>query len=211
MDPFCRISFKMLIRHGSATAAIARSRNLSGSIEFIPLKDTVLVFCSMSKAQAYFDSPLGKMLITAENEMITGIRFNSNENPISETTPVIARCCEQLEEYFTGRRRVFSLPLSQEGTPFQQQVWINLEKIGYGQTISYRQLSKLIGNVKAIRAVGNANSKNKIAVVIPCHRVIGSSGNLVGYAGEIWRKQWLLLHEARYGLGVQELFPISAQ
>ena len=111
-----------------------------------------------------------------------------------------------MDEYFNGKRKFFTLLLSQTGTAFQQNVWNELEKIHYGSTISYHTLSKKLGNAKAIRAVGTANGKNNIAIVIPCHRVIGSNGSLVGYAGELWRKKWLLEHEAKFAHGVQTLF-----
>lgn len=89
---------------------------------------------------------------------------------------------------------------------FQEKVWQELLKIAPGQTISYMQLSKRLGDVKAIRAVGTANGKNTVAIIVPCHRVIGSNGDLVGYGGELWRKKWLLDHEAKYSNGVQTLF-----
>ena len=124
----------------------------------------------------------------------------------SASSPVIQKCIKQLDEYFSGSRRSFDLDLLPGGTPFQQSVWSELQKITYGRTISYLTLSKRLGNVKAIRAVGTANGRNPIAIIVPCHRVIGSNGALVGYAGDIWRKKWLLGHEAKYANGVQMLF-----
>jgi len=108
--------------------------------------------------------------------------------------------------YFAGRLFSFDLLLDQPGTDFQHKVWAELCHIKYGKTISYLELSKRLGNTKAIRAAGTANGRNNIAIIVPCHRVIGSDGTLVGYAGSLWRKKWLLGHEARFGNGVQTLF-----
>lgn len=128
--------------------------------------------------------------------------------PVSKTSehPLIQQCIDQLNEYFEGSRKIFDIPLQQEGTPFQQKVWAQLLNIGYGKTISYLTLSKQIGDTKAIRAVGTTNGKNQIAIIVPCHRVIGSDGSLTGYAGELWRKKWLLEHEGKFANGVQTLF-----
>lgn len=101
----------------------------------------------------------------------------------------------QLMEYFSGKRKAFDLPLAITGTGFQKKVWEELRHIPYGKTLSYLGLSRQIGNVKAIRAVGHANGQNPLAIIIPCHRVIGSDGSLTGYAGGLWRKKWLLEHE----------------
>ena len=124
-------------------------------------------------------------------------------NPKSE---IIKACISQLDEYFVGKGFEFDLKLLQPGTPFQQDVWEGLQKIKYGNTLSYLSFSKQLGNAKAIRAVGTANGKNNIAIIVPCHRIIGSNGSLVGYAGELWRKKWLLNHEAKFAHGLQTLF-----
>lgn len=132
-----------------------------------------------------------------------------NEAEIIFTLPktiAIKNCIKQLNEYFNGKRTEFKIDTAQLGTEFQQAIWKELMKIPYGKTISYRELSKRIGNVKAIRAVGTANGNNSIAIIIPCHRVIGSNGDLIGYSGDLWRKKWLLEHEAKYAHGVQSLF-----
>ncbi|HPA24001.1 MAG TPA: methylated-DNA--[protein]-cysteine S-methyltransferase, partial [Ferruginibacter sp.] len=105
-----------------------------------------------------------------------------------------------------GNLSAFDLPIQLNGTPFRQSVWQALQNIPFGKTTSYLQLSKNLGNAKAIRAVGTANGSNPIAIIIPCHRVIGSNGDLIGYAGELWRKKWLLAHEATFAHGVQTLF-----
>lgn len=120
--------------------------------------------------------------------------------------PLIIQCIEQLIQYFHGERRVFELPVNQEGTAFQKEVWNLLMAIPYGKTISYLDLAKKTGDPKATRAVANANGKNNIAIIVPCHRVIGSNRDLVGYAGGLWRKKWLLEHEMKVAYGVQTLF-----
>ncbi|MDE3214551.1 MAG: methylated-DNA--[protein]-cysteine S-methyltransferase [Bacteroidota bacterium] len=128
------------------------------------------------------------------------------EQPDVSTDPVLVECVRQLDEYFEGRRQLFSLPLKQEGTPFQQKVWAALLKIPFGKTISYRELSQRIGDTNAIRAVGRANGKNQLAILVPCHRVIGSDQSLTGYAGGMARKRWLLDHENKYAHGDRLLF-----
>jgi methylated-DNA-[protein]-cysteine S-methyltransferase len=116
--------------------------------------------------------------------------------PSIEKTPLLLLDAKrQLLEYFSGSRKEFDLPLQQEGTEFQQKVWAELYKIPFSETISYLELAKRLGDVKCIRAAGTANGKNKIAVIVPCHRVIGSDGSLTGYAGGMHRKDWLLRHE----------------
>ncbi|MFA6400986.1 MAG: methylated-DNA--[protein]-cysteine S-methyltransferase [Salinivirgaceae bacterium] len=104
----------------------------------------------------------------------------------------------QLDEYFDGKRRWFELTLNPAGTPFQQKVWSELHNIPYGETRSYQQQTNTLGDPKAIRAVASANGKNPIAIIIPCHRIIGSDGSSTGYAGGLWRKKWLLEHEAKH-------------
>lgn len=118
----------------------------------------------------------------------------------------MVECERQLTAYFEGERKAFDLPFQQEGSAFQQQVWAELLHIPFGRTISYMELSKRIKNVKAIRAVGTANGSNAISIVVPCHRVIGSNGNLTGYSGDLWRKKWLLDHEGKFANGIQTLF-----
>ena len=119
---------------------------------------------------------------------------------------LLHKCRQQLSEYFEGTRRKFDLPLQQNGTAFQQKIWLALTQIPFGQTISYMELSKRTGDTKAIRAVGTTNGKNQLSIVVPCHRVIGINGTLTGYSGGLWRKQWLLEHEAKIVHGLQMLF-----
>lgn len=168
------------------------------------------------KETIFYESPVGLLQLTAENEHLTQLYFVSTEkngvqetnahNTIEPKSPVLKQAIRQLDNYFSGKDLNFSLPLRQQGTSFQQKVWNELMNIKAGQPISYLTLSKRLGDVKAIRAVGTANGKNNIAIVVPCHRVIGSNGSLVGYGGDLWRKKWLLNHEARYCNGVQSLF-----
>lgn len=119
---------------------------------------------------------------------------------------LLIQCIEQLIQYFNGQKRIFELPLSQPGTSFQQEVWNELMTIPYARTISYIQLAIKTGDPKATRAVASANGKNHIAIIVPCHRVIGSNRELVGYGGGLWRKKWLLEHEMKVAYGVQTLF-----
>lgn len=118
------------------------------------------------------------------------------ENILNETLHY--ECAEQLTSFFEGKRKTFELPFQQSGTPFRQRVWQELMNIPFGETISYYELSRRLGDVKAIRAVGSANGKNDIAIIVPCHRVIGSDNKLTGYAGGLWRKEWLLKHEMQF-------------
>jgi len=110
---------------------------------------------------------------------------------------LLVRVRQQLNEYFAGQRKAFDLPLRYAGSPFQQRVWAGLLSIGYGETLSYLDLARRLGDEKSLRAVGQANGQNPIAIVIPCHRVIGAGGALTGYGGGLGRKRWLLDHEAR--------------
>lgn len=112
-------------------------------------------------------------------------------------SPVLQQTILQLDEYFAGSRTQFDLPLSPAGTAFQQKVWQQLIQIPFAETITYLHLAKRLGNVKSIRAAASANGKNPLAIIIPCHRVVGADGKLTGYAGGLHRKQWLLEHEAK--------------
>jgi methylated-DNA-[protein]-cysteine S-methyltransferase len=162
----------------------------------------------------YYHSPLGLLRISGTDTYIREISYidnldNADSSPLSGKGPVhplIIQCIEQLIQYFHGQRRVFEFPVYQEGTPFQERVWNELSAIPFGKTISYLDLSRNLGDTKAIRAAAAANGKNQVAIVIPCHRVIGSKRDLVGYGGGLWRKRWLLDHETKIQYGVQTLF-----
>ncbi|MEP3837324.1 MAG: methylated-DNA--[protein]-cysteine S-methyltransferase [Algibacter sp.] len=144
-------------------------------------------------------SPLGFTKIIGDIDGITSVTVLNSEEKITDIIPVaLEDCVIQLNEYFKGERKQFNLKLNAAGTDFQKRVWDALEQIPYGKTTSYLQLSKQLGNIKAIRAVANANGKNPLWIIVPCHRVIGSDGSLTGYAGGLHRKKWLLEHESPY-------------
>jgi len=158
---------------------------------------------------AYISSPVGLLKIEQTEEVISAILF-TEETGLAPTaaleTALLRSCVTQLQEYFAGTRKHFDFPMAQTGTDFQQRVWKNLVTIPFGKTISYNQMAVQLGDAKCIRAAGTANGKNKLSIVVPCHRVIGSNGSLTGYAGGLPRKQWLLEHEAKFAHGVQVLF-----
>ncbi len=155
----------------------------------------------------FMKSPVGRLLIVSNEEALVEIRFEKNKLGIEPEDgwcrggKVIDRARKQLEEYFAGRRTEFDLPLAPEGTPFQQRVWQELQAIPFGVTISYGELARRVGNPAACRAVGAANGKNPVSIVIPCHRVIGSSGSLTGFGGGLDAKKTLL--------GVEGMQPAS--
>ena len=153
----------------------------------------------------HVDSPIGPLLLTSDATALTGLYMevqgkggrpvlgsDAREDASAGALPSAVR---QLDEYFTGKRRDFNLPLALRGTPFQEQVWQALTEIPYGATWSYGQLAERIGNPRAVRAVGLANGRNPISILVPCHRVIGADGSLTGYGGGLERKRWLLAHE----------------
>jgi methylated-DNA-[protein]-cysteine S-methyltransferase len=158
---------------------------------------------------AFTDSPLGLLEICGTEQHLTSILFAESKfkpkvlRPASEgeAPRSVLDCQRQLAEYFAGKRLVFDLPIFPQGTDFQEKIWHLLLDIPFGQTLSYLELSRRYGDEKAIRAVGTANGANPISIVVPCHRVIGSDGKLVGYGGDVWRKEWLLKHEAQYSPG----------
>jgi methylated-DNA-[protein]-cysteine S-methyltransferase len=142
------------------------------------------------------NSPLGYVLIEGNEDGISKISVTSDETILSESIPVLFNdVVAQLNEYFEGNRLYFQFKMNPNGTEFQKKVWEELLKIPYGKTASYQEVTNKLGNPKAIRAVANANGKNPLWIVVPCHRVIGSDGSLTGYAGGLWRKKWLLEHE----------------
>jgi methylated-DNA-[protein]-cysteine S-methyltransferase len=146
---------------------------------------------------AFIHTPLGFAKLDGDENGLASITVLNDEIPISTVIPeLLEDAVYQLQEYFEGSRDSFSLTLNPNGTDFQKRVWDALQDIPYGKTLSYLELSKILGNVKAIRAVAAANGKNPLWIVIPCHRVIGSDGSLTGYAGGLHRKKWLLDHES---------------
>ncbi len=158
---------------------------------------------------AFYHSPLGILLLQAEEEQLTVAGFK-DEAVVTATeatsSSVLQKTILQLDEYFTGTRQQFDLPLNPAGTAFQQKVWQQLIQIPFGETITYLHMAKRLGNVKSIRAAASANGKNPLAIIIPCHRVVGADGKLTGYAGGLHRKQWLLEHEAKMAGKQSKLF-----
>ncbi len=147
----------------------------------------------------YVETKLGKIGIIEENSKIVKVIINNGNNRNSKDknveekdTKLLLEAKKQLEEYFEGKRKVFDLPLEQKGTEFQKKVWNALKEIPYGETRTYKEVAKMLGNEKASRAVGMANNKNNIPIIVPCHRVIGSNGKLVGYALGLDMKKYLL-------------------
>ncbi len=158
----------------------------------------------------YYESPIGILKMGGTDNYITELTFVDSPKQMEHGEPGISEvmhvCTEQLIEFFNGNRRSFNVPIYQPGTDFQQNVWSELLNIRYGKTISYMDLAKRLGDPKCIRAAATTNGKNKIAIIVPCHRVIGSNSALTGYAGGLWRKKWLLDMEFKVAHGVMTLF-----
>lgn len=153
-----------------------------------------------NKYISYLKSPIGQLKIEANENSINSIFFvfDNTEMEVENSNEVLEICKQQLKEYFAGVRKEFDVNIHQEGTEFQLKVWAELIKIPHGKTVSYNDIAKDIGGRNMMRAVGAANGKNQISIIVPCHRVIGSDGKLTGYAGGMWRKEWLLKHEDKY-------------
>lgn len=150
----------------------------------------------MREFKAYYQSPIGPVEVSGTPEGIVSVNFVKKRRPNDRDLPeCVKEGIRQLEEYFKGIRKGFSLKLLLQGTPFQKLVWQQLKRIPYGKVVSYGDVARAIGKPRAFRAVGNANNKNPVAIIVPCHRVIGSNGKLVGYGSGLWRKEWLLKHE----------------
>lgn len=147
------------------------------------------------KGLAYYTSPVGELVIESDNDKIITIDFLKDSKQEELRTPVIDQCVAELDEYFFAGRKFFTVDVDLRGTEFQKRVWNELLTIPYGKTISYEELAVRIGNIKSIRAVGLAIGQNPIAIILPCHRVIGKSGSLIGYGGGLENKEWLLFHE----------------
>ena len=146
-------------------------------------------------ARGYFASPLGNILILASEKGLTHVLFSNAAREEEIPNEITTQCIRELDEYFFKGRKFFDIELDVHGTEFQKRVWSELTAIPFGKTISYEELAIRIGDIKAIRAVGVANSQNPVAIIVPCHRVIGKNGDLTGYAGGLENKEWLLYHE----------------
>lgn len=145
---------------------------------------------------AFIESPLGITKIVGDENGISVISILSEGEITTKIPKNLKECVAQLQQYFDGQRNHFDFKMNPQGTDFQQKVWQELLNIPFGKTMSYLDLSKKLGDVKAIRAVASANGRNPLWIVVPCHRVIGTDGSLTGYAGGLWRKKWLLEHES---------------
>jgi methylated-DNA-[protein]-cysteine S-methyltransferase len=145
---------------------------------------------------AFIKTPLGVAKIVGDEKGISIISILEEGEVTDKIPSVLQEAVNQLNDYFTGNRSAFDFKMNPSGTEFQQKVWQELLNIPFGKTLSYLDLSKKLGDVKAIRAVASANGKNPLWIVVPCHRVIGTNGSLTGYAGGLWRKKWLLEHES---------------
>jgi methylated-DNA-[protein]-cysteine S-methyltransferase len=153
---------------------------------------------------AYFSSPIGLIEISGNEEGIATLFFvDEKKHNSTKIHPSLKECLYQLEEYFKGLRKEFGIKLNLKGTDFQKKVWAQLVQLPFGRTVSYLDVSKMLGDANATRAVGNANGSNPISIIVPCHRVIGVNGKLVGYGGGLWRKEWLLNHEKSITFGKQ--------
>jgi len=152
--------------------------------------------------RAYYHSPIGTIEIIGNKAAVCGLKF-SDKRPLSFPSPEprLKEAIRQIDEYFRGKRRAFTLCLDLQGTEFQISVWRRVADIPFGRTASYGEIAAAVGRPGAARAVGAANAINPVAIIIPCHRVIGSGGELVGYGGGLWRKKWLLSHERRRPTG----------
>ena len=147
-------------------------------------------------------SPLGIIEIKGTEQGIYSVMFAEREQELYKkqamTPKVVIQCVEQLNDYFLGDRIEFTVPYILEGTIFQKSVWQALTAVPYGKTASYKDIAITVGNEKAVRAVGTTNGKNLVSIIVPCHRIIGVNGKLTGYAGGLWRKEWLLAHEQKF-------------
>lgn len=148
--------------------------------------------------KVYYPTEIGVLELVSDEESLLAITFVDNEGISTEMPGILKSAYDQIDEYFKGKRKEFDLKLFFRGTDFQNKVWKALTEIPFGEVVSYKHIACAIGNEKAVRAVGTANGSNVIPIVVPCHRVIGSDGKLTGYAGGLWRKEWLLEHEKKF-------------
>jgi methylated-DNA-[protein]-cysteine S-methyltransferase len=147
----------------------------------------------------YYKSPIGVIEIVCKDKSITSLNFIDEEmDKSSKSNLYVEKCSRQLDEYFEGKRKGFDIDFIIEGTDFQKKVCQAILTVPYGLTKTYMEISKIVGDVLAIRAIASAHGQNKLPIIIPCHRVIGSDGSLTGYAGGLWRKKWLLEHEQKF-------------
>lgn len=148
-----------------------------------------------SDRRAFYKSDIGTIRLTADDEGLTSLYFIDDDPGNNDADPVLDAALMQLDQYFQGKRSSFEIACNPRGTSFQNRVWKALAQIPFGKTVSYLDIALLMNDRNAVRAVGRANGQNPISIILPCHRVIGSNGKLIGYGGGIWRKEWLLKHE----------------
>jgi methylated-DNA-[protein]-cysteine S-methyltransferase len=152
----------------------------------------------IASASAYVQSPIGFLRVSGNEKWVQAVEFCEKPGPETDHIPACLRlACLQLDEYFQGKRSKFEIPLNLRGTVFQKQVWAALRKVPFGRTLSYGAIARAIRHPYSGRAVGGANHRNPVAIIVPCHRIIGHNGRLTGYGGGLWRKQWLLDHERK--------------
>jgi len=150
-------------------------------------------------ALAYYMSPIGVIEVAGTERGVLSLDFADGAKTRTEQAVlVLAECLKQIDEYFRGRRKVFTLVLDLRGTDFQKAVWRELLKVPFGTTTTYGAIARALGNGQAMRAVGGANHRNPVSIIVPCHRVVGADGSLTGYGGGLWRKEWLLAHERKH-------------
>jgi len=158
--------------------------------------------------QAVYSSPVGDIVVGATADEVCSLEFvKGRKRPAASpaaSSRALSACFHQLDEYFAGERKIFELMLRLRGTEFQIKVWRALLDVSYGETASYGDIARAIGRPNAVRAVGHANGQNPVSIIVPCHRIIGRSGALVGYGGGLERKVWLLGHEKRYSGKVRD-------
>lgn len=151
---------------------------------------------------AFYKSPVGILEITASHNGVVSVIFSQGRRKkipsLTRPNRYLKECLSQIDEYFKGQRKTFNVKLDLEGSDFELAVWLRVKEIPFGKTLSYGDVARCIGKPLAARAVGGANHRNPLTIIIPCHRVVGSDGALVGYGGGLWRKQWLLDHEKKY-------------
>ena len=157
---------------------------------------------------AYYRSPIGTMEIKCSGETIISAVFidDFSDYPPLPENRTLEDCILQLREYFNGQRREFELQTDQDGTEYRQMVWNKINTVPFGKTLTYRELAIRTGSVKNLRSAATANGKNKLAIIVPCHRIIGNNNDLTGYAWGLWRKRWLLDHEGKIANGIVQLF-----
>jgi len=150
-------------------------------------------------ALAYYKSPIGVIEVAGTERGVLSLDFADGAKAhAGRAVPVLAECLNEIDEYFRGRRKVFALALDLRGTDFQKAVWRELLKVPFGKMTTYGAIARAVGNGQAMRAVGGANHRNPVSIIVPCHRVVGADGSLTGYGGGLWRKEWLLAHERKH-------------